>query len=125
MFNLSHLGERVYSKGSLKNNEGGFELILSNRIDTGTLAGFKSLNLDGSEIQPGSIMIQTPQGTWPATQVGYANPLTLQIGEDVRLLVHGSSLSPGLHHIVITLTVLEIGRVQLKISDVVDGQAAQ
>jgi hypothetical protein len=117
MFDNAFLAERVYLKGSLKNNAQGFEFILYNRIDTGTLVGIKSLSVDGFDVPVDSISIQTPDGKWAAAQVNYSSPIPLKVGQEARLHIGGMPLVPGQHHLVITITVLEIGRVQLKLTD--------
>jgi hypothetical protein len=37
----SYLLQKVYVKGSLKNNEDGYEFALKNIVDTGTLVGIE------------------------------------------------------------------------------------
>ena len=118
MFDNAFLVERVYLKGSLKNTEAGFEFKLNNRIDTGTLVSIKSLSVDGFEVPINSLSFQTPDGTWPAAGVSYSNPVPLRVGQDASLMISGKPLAPGQHHFILTISVLEIGRVQLKFSDV-------
>lgn len=117
MFDNSYISERIYLKGSLRNREDGFEFTLRNRIDTGTMAGFKSLSVDGFEIPLSSITLQTPVGSWPAADVNFSNPVTFYVGQDARVIVSGNPLVPGEHNFVLTISVLEIGRAQVQFSD--------
>lgn len=119
MFDNSFLSESVYYKGSLRNTPTGFEFTLRNRIDTGMLAGVKSISVDGFEIPLDSVSIQTPDGSWPVNEVNFSNPVPLKVGQDARLIVTGKPLVQGEHNIVLTVSVMEIGRIQLKFSDTV------
>lgn len=118
MFDNAFLADHVYLKGSLKNTDAGFEFKFSNRIETGTLVGFKSLSVDGFNVPPESLSLETPDGTWPAPDVNYNNPVPLRVGHQARLQIAGKPLALGQHNFVITISVLEIGRIQFKFTDV-------
>jgi hypothetical protein len=73
----SYLLQKVYLKGSLKNNEDGFEFALKNIVDTGTLVGMNPLVVDGESIPPpwyGLFPMETKYTeTKSATQSGAAS----------------------------------------------------
>lgn len=119
MFISPSLLERVYMKGSLKNVDGGFEFKLKNNVDSGTLGGIKSLTVDGVEVPLASITISSKSMTRNAEAVTTRAPYTLMYGVEATISVAGEPLPAGAHTLALALMVLEIGKLEIKFSDVV------
>lgn len=120
MFVPQFLLNKVYVPKSLKNTELGFELKLKNVVDTGTIGGLKSLSLDGVEIPLSSITLITTAGEKRAEEITYRNAMTFRINAELTLAVAGTTLTPGLHKLVLVIAVIEVGRLELKIEDTID-----
>lgn len=121
MFISPSLLERVYVKGSLKNIEGGFEFKLKNNVDSGTLGGIKSLIVDGVEAPLASITVSSKSMTRNAEAITTRAPFSLMYGTEATISVAGEPLSAGAHTLALGLMVLEIGKLDIKFSDEVQG----
>jgi hypothetical protein len=109
---------KVYVKGSLKNNENGFELAVQNVVDSATLVGIGPLVVDGTSYPPEAITLVSSRGEWRGDALSYRNPAPFSFGAQARVLVQGHTLPPGEHSLTLTTQVGEAGRVQFTVKDV-------
>ena len=109
--------EKLYVKGSLKNTETGFELLLRNNIDSGTAIGFGPLVVDGASYPAEALTLQTRWGQWRADQISFRSPVPVGLGTEIKVSVAGQPLAPGAHHLGFTVLVSEIGRIQFEAAD--------
>jgi hypothetical protein len=116
----SYLLQKVYLKGSLKNNENGYEFALKNIVDTGTLVGLNPLVVDGESIPPAMVRLVSNGEEVYGNQITQRNPMPLPVQAQAHFVVKGDPLSPGQHEIAISLVTREIGLVKFKITDTVD-----
>jgi hypothetical protein len=116
----TYLLQKVYLKGSLKNNEDGFEFALKNIVDSGTLVGMNPLVVDGESIPPAMVRFVSNDKEVYGNQVTSRNPVPIPVQTQTRLLVKSSPLSPGPHDITISLVTREIGLVKFKITDTIE-----
>jgi hypothetical protein len=117
----SYLLQKVYVKGSLKNNEDGFEFSLKNIVDTGTLVGLNPLTVDGESIPPAMIRLQTDQAEVYGNQVTNRTPISIPAHIVTQIIVKANPLSPGQHEVGISLVTREVGLVKFKIKDTIEG----
>jgi hypothetical protein len=116
----SYLLQKVYVKGSLKNNEDGYEFALKNIVDTGTLVGINPLVVDGESIPPAMIRLISDNGEVYGNQVTNRTPVPIPVQIMTRFVVKGSPLPTGQHEIGISLVTREIGLVKFKITDTIE-----
>ncbi len=117
MFISPSMLERLYVRGSLKNTEKGFEFRLKNNVDSGTISGIKSITIDGAEAPLANFSVKTPAGERCAEEISARSPLYLRYGAEMEIWVGGAPLAAGEHTIVLTIMVLEMGRMEIKIKD--------
>jgi hypothetical protein len=116
----SYLLSKVYVAGSLHNSDDGFEFSLRNNIDTGSLGSVKSLLVDGVEIGQDKIVVQTSSGERPAVAITFRSPMLVRKNSDVIVKVKADKLSPGAHKMVLSISILEAGKLDFKFEDVVN-----
>jgi hypothetical protein len=116
----SYLLQKVYLKGSLKNNEDGYEFALKNIVDTGTLVGLNPLVVDGENIPPAMIRLVSNGEEVYGNQITQRNPMPLPVQAQAQFVVKGDPLSLGQHEIAISLVTREIGLVKFKITDMIE-----
>ncbi len=115
----SFLLKKLYVPGSLKNNEGGFELALRNHIDSGTLVGLGPLAIDEQTYPPDQLVLRTPRGEWTGDQVSSRKPVFFPVGMQATILVKAEPLAAGSHHLTFAAMVQEIGRIQFEVDDTI------
>lgn len=108
---------KVYVSKSLKNTPEGFEFMLKNVIDSGTLGGIKSLSLDGAEIPLAAVTVCSAAGEKKAEEISPRSYIPLRFNAEVTIAVAGQTLGEGKHILQLAISVLEAGRVDLKIED--------
>jgi hypothetical protein len=110
--------QRMYVKGSLKNQDTGFVFQVKNLIESGSMSGLAKMAVDGQEhalegatIELGGKIRQVSEITWSA-------PLYVSYGATMTVFVPGT-LSSGEHTINLQINVPELGRLSMPISDTV------
>jgi hypothetical protein len=116
----SYLLQKVYQRGTLKNNEDGFEFALRNIVDSGTLVGLNPLVVDGQSIPPAMIRFVTDGTEIYGNQISNRDPMPIRMNAQTRLLIKSDPLPPGEHEITISLITREIGLVKFKVTDTVE-----
>jgi len=113
----SFLLNKVYVQKSLKNIDNGFQFTLKNVVDSGTLGGIKSLNVDGAEIPLSAISIKTPTLEKRAEEISIRSSVPLRINMEAVILIVGQPLSAGPHEVKLAINVLEAGKLEIAIKD--------
>jgi len=116
----SYLLQKVYQKGSLKNNSDGFEFSLKNIVDTGTLVGMNPLVVNGESIPSAMVRLVSDGKEIYGNQITNRTPVPIPVNIQTRFLVKSDPLPPGTHEIAISLVTREIGLVKFKISDTIE-----
>jgi len=110
--------KKLYVKGSLHAEDGGFALDIKNTIAPATIAAFIGLDVDGQAIDPAQVTLIPPGGDPRSMNAVSAEaPLLFPIGAIVTLHVAGQALEPGSHEFVIHVVVQEVGPLDIPISD--------
>ena len=108
---------KLYVKGSLKNNEKGFQFDLKNVIDSGTLIEIGPITVDGKPYDMASITLVTSQQERTGDQVTRTNPLSIYLGMLFTLKINGEPLGPGDHSFNVSVLTREIGRIKFDFQD--------
>jgi hypothetical protein len=113
--------KRLYVKGSLQAEQGGFSVSLSNVIAPGTITGITGLLVDGGSVDLAGVGLMLPDAVArPASTITRASPLQFPVGSTVKVIVHGEELDPGPHRLAIQVIVREVGPIEIPIQDTLD-----
>ncbi len=121
------LVRRFYVAGSLRNTATGFQLQAHNEMGDGTLVGVTRIAVDGVTMDPAGIIAQS-DGTDEsirATDISRASPVHVARGQRVTLHVTAEPLSPGRHELEVELLELNLGALQLAITESVAAEEAE
>jgi len=113
------LVRRFYLAGSLANTPTGFQLQAHNEMGDGTLVGVTSIAVDGVAMDPAGITAQR-EGTDEvvrADDISRTSPVPVTRGERVTLHVTAQPLAPGRHELEVELVELDLGTLQLAITE--------
>ncbi len=119
------LVRRFYVPGSLRNTPTGFQFQAHNEMGDGTLVGVTSITVDGLAMDPAGITAQR-EGTDEvvrAADISRVASVPFKRGERVTLHVISQPLTPGPHELEVELVELNLGTLQLGISESVAAEA--
>ena len=115
----SFLLKRLYVKGSLRNNEQGFQFELKNSLGSGYGNELLPLTLDGNELpREDSYFIADGEKT-PFCAVNKGCPFTLAMNRTLTILVKGVTLSAGAHKIGMSFVAEGLGKLSFEVTDMV------
>ena len=108
----------LYEKGSLINTADGCAFALQNKLGTGRVIRFDSLEIDGSACPPERVSVSYPGASErPAAEVGPEAVLPLTVGVKVTVQCAGVWLQPGKHRIKLCVQTVEMGELEIKATD--------
>lgn len=113
----SFLLKRLYVKGSLRNNEQGFQFYLKNSLGSGYGNELFPLVLDGKELPKDSCFYLLDSVAVPFTEVCKEKPFTLAMNKSLTILVKGAPLSEGPHKLKIGFAAEGIGGLSFEVND--------
>ena len=115
----SFLLAKLYVKGSLKNNENGFEFSLKNIIDSTMLIGIGPIAV-GEKTYEGDVVTMTAgDRTVNGTELSRNNPVPVRMGTPLKVIVAGEKLAAGAQKVSVSATTTDIGKIKFDISDTV------
>lgn len=114
--------KRIYIKGSLRHDEGGFQLQLKNSLGSGYAREMLPLVVDGEKIPKEDCSFMVDGRETAFTEINPDTPFTLALNKETTLLVRGCQLSQGSHRIRISFVAQGIGEVSFEITDVPDSE---
>ena len=117
----SFLLKRLYVKGSLHNNEQGFQFELKNTLGSGYGNELLPLTLDGKELpREGSYFILDVEEV-SFSAVNKEKTFTLPMNRTLTILVKGVTLSEEPHKIGLSFVAEGLGKLSFEVTDVVSG----
>ena len=111
--------KRLYVKGSLRNNDDGFQFELKNNLGSGYGTELLPLVLDGKELPRENSYFALDTQETAFTAVGKDKPFTLAMNKTSRILVKGVSLSEGPHRIGFSFIAQGLGKLGFEVNDIV------
>lgn len=112
--------KRLYTYGSLKDTGEGIEFEVKNRLQDAKFAGISRLAINGQEIDPNDIRMETTDGnTYRLDEVTEESPITFSVGDTVYIIIEGMDLSTGDHEIDVEFTAEPFGELSLSITDTI------
>jgi alpha-galactosidase len=111
----------LYAKGSLTNTSEGCAFALENRLGTGTLTRLVHLAIDGPACPLERVSVAYPGTSGrPAAGITPEAPLPLTVGVKATVRCAGRTLQPGRHQITLRVQTLELGELEIKVTDELD-----
>ena len=113
----SFLLAKLYVKGSLKNNDTGFEFALKNIIDSTMLIGIGPISVGEKNFEGETITMTVADKTVNGAELSGSNPVPVRMGAPVKLSIVGNMLAVGEQKISVAATTSNIGRIKFDIND--------
>ncbi len=113
--------KRLYVKGSLRNNDDGFQFELKNTLGSGYGSQILPVVLDGNELPAENSYFVVDSQEVPFTDVGPDRPFTLAMNKTLRILVRGVRLPEGPHRIGFGFVAQGLGKLGFEVSDIIAG----
>ena len=110
--------QRMYVKGSLKNQDSGFVFQVKNLFESGSMSGVAKMALDDQEYALEGATIELGGKVRQVSEISWSAPLYVSYGATLTVFVPGT-LSVGEHTINLQINVPELGRISLPIMDTV------
>ncbi len=108
--------KQLYTFGSLKNIPEGVTFSLKNRLADAKLTGVKSISIDGENIPPDKVKIDTGKDDMiTAASVSRENPLDFPLRKVLNIYMETGHLDAGKHRIHIRFTADPFGTLNLKV----------
>jgi hypothetical protein len=113
---------KLYVKGSLFNEDEGFQFTIKNVLAPGTAIKFLALHVDGKE-HPLHQVLLLVNGTEEieAVEISSQAPLSLGLGREVTFKVRSERLSAGPHEIVLSFLTREVDELRVPFRDTIEG----
>ncbi|MBM4433228.1 MAG: hypothetical protein FJ025_04440 [Chloroflexi bacterium] len=115
----SFLLKRLYVKGSLRNNEQGFQFELKNTLGSGYGNELLPLTLDGKELPKENSYFRSDAEEISFSAVSKDKPFTLAMNKTLTILVKGVTLSEGPHKIGMSFVAEGLGKLGFDVTDMV------
>lgn len=110
--------QRMYVKGSLKNQDNGFVFQVKNLIESGSMSGVAKVAVDEEERALDGATIELGGKVRQVTEISWSAPLYVSYGATMTIFVPGA-LPAGEHTLNIQFNVPELGRISMPITDAV------
>jgi hypothetical protein len=113
----SFLLAKLYAKGSLKNNDSGFEFNLKNIIDSTTLVGIGPVVAGEKSYESDAISLIVAEKLYKGDELTQQNSIPVRMGVAITVKIVGDKLPAGLQKISVSATTRDIGKIKFDISD--------
>ena len=115
----SFLLAKLYVKGSLKNNDSGFEFALKNIIDNAMLIGIGPIVIGEKAYEGAAISLTVADKTVNGADLSRQNSVPVRMGVPVKVAVAGEKLPAGPAKLSVSANTSEIGKIKFDITDTV------
>ena len=110
---------KLYVKGSLKNNEDGFEFELKNIIDSTMLTGIGPVKVGDVLYGPETLTITIGEDILQGSSITPKTAIPFRMSIRAKLSVKGEKLSSEEQRMIVTAVSSDIGEVKFEIKDTV------
>lgn len=113
----SFLLAKLYVKGSLKNNDSGFEFALKNIIDSTMLIGIGPITVGEKNYEGEAITMTVADRSVNGTELSRNNPVPVRMGVPLKVSITGEKLADGEQRLTVVATTSDIGKIKFDIND--------
>ncbi len=110
---------RLYVKGSLRNNDQGFQFELKNSLGSGYGNELLPLKLDSKELSREDSYFLLGAEEIPFSAVSKDKPFTLPMNKTATIMVKGTTLTEGPHKIGFSFVAQGLGKLNFDVTDLV------
>jgi len=110
--------QKMYVKGSLKNQGDGFVFQIKNLVDSGDISGISKLTVDGEERALEGVTVEVGGKTRLVSEISWSASLYVYYGTVLTMYVPGP-LEPGEHTVELTVKAPDLGSLTMPITDTV------
>ena len=108
---------KLYVKGSLQNNEDGFEFSLKNIIDSTMLTSIGPVVAGDRHYDAGSIRMQVGEESFDGESISKQKPVPVRMSIPMKFTIIGDRLDTGENRITVTAISSDIGEITIEIND--------
>ena len=108
---------KLYIKGSLENQDDGFQFKLKNSISSGTAINVEPIKVNGNEYPLEVVTISSEGQSISGSEISEENTFPIKVGLEIIIKVAGEPLPEGEHTIDISLTTKEVGKLAFDVKD--------
>ena len=116
---------RLYVKGSLRNENGGFAFDLKNSLGSGYAEEVLPLVVDGEPLPIAKTRFTISGESVLFSEVSSERPFTLAMNKIVTIDVTDRSLEPGKHKLGIGFIVTGMGRMEFDVTDAIGDSSSE
>ena len=116
---------RLYVKGSLRNENGGFAFDIKNSLGSGYAEAVLPISVDGEELPHDAGSFTVEGETVRFIDVCAERPMTLGMNKAVTLSVAGTTLTDGKHKIGVGFVVTGMGEMKFDVTDAIGAAVAE
>jgi hypothetical protein len=113
----SFLLAKLYVKGSLKNNETGFEFALKNIIDSTMLIGIGPITVGEKTYEGTNITLSMADKAVNGAELSRSNSVIVRMGVPMTVSIAGERLNAGEQRVTVAATTSDIGKIKFDIND--------
>jgi hypothetical protein len=114
---MSPLLAKLYVKGSLKNNDAGFEFRIKNIIDSATLVAFGPIQVDQTAYGAEALTLTQGGVQTKGSGVSAAAPIAIRAFQDTLIGVISAPLPAGPHRITVEALTKEVGKIKFNVNE--------
>lgn len=112
--------KRLYTYGSITNTDDGIRFEVKNRLQDAEFAGVNRLAINGEEIAPDRVRLETVDETvHRLEEVDGENPISFPVGRTLYVVVEDMELPTGDHTLDIEFVAHPFGDLSLSIADTI------
>jgi hypothetical protein len=115
---------RLYVKGSLRNENGGFAFDLLNSLGSGYAEAVLPISIDGEALPLEAAAFSADGERVSFADVSADRPMTLGLNKTVTISVAGGTLADGKHRIGMGFLVTGMGEMRFDITDAIGDEPA-
>lgn len=119
MFIPSMLLKKLYTIGSLQNENGNVVFSIKNRLSDARITGVRGIKLNGLDVPPEDIMLHLGNLTRTPESISADDPVDFPVSKTVKLALDRAALPEGKHEIEIAVDTEPFGKVKFKVDDTI------
>lgn len=118
MFVPSMLLKKLYTIGSLENEDGRVAFAIKNRLSDARITGLHGVKIDGRDVPPREVSLEFGNGAARCgADISPSDPIEFPLRQVVKLDIGHDVLTAGKHEIEIAVDTEPFGKINFKVDD--------